>query len=90
MKKTKPDKRQKCFSLFSAQPNSPIKLLAKQSGIGMSTLYKYRKEWDAMPTATVRNEVDQMRELMHKNVMIALISGFVSGAAFALLMEMIG
>ena len=88
MKKTKPNKRQECFDLFSAYPNASTQLLAKRSGIGISTLYRYRKEWNAMPTATVRYEADELREAMQKNVMTAVIVGFVLGAAFTLLVEM--
>jgi len=89
MKKTKPNKRQECFDLFSAYPNASTKLLAKRSGIGESTLYRYRKEWNQIPTATIRYEADELRESMQKNVITALIVGFVLGAAFTLLVQMI-
>lgn len=89
MKKTKPNKRQECFDLFSAYPNASTKLLAKRSGIGESTLYRYRKEWNAMPGRIRFDKAPCHRESMQKNVMTAVIVGFVLGAAFTLLAQML-
>ena len=74
----KPSKQQECFDLFDMYPNAKIPLLAKRSGIGASTLYRYRKEWLKLP------KPKQYSRDCAKDVQMGVIAGFAAGAMFTI------
>ena len=81
-----PDMRQECFNLFKMYPDAPVTKLSKHSGISMPTLYRYRKQWELSPEKSLCEEYGESHR---KNVQIAVVVGFVIGAAFTLLAQML-
>lgn len=80
----KPNKQQECFDLFDMYPNAKVPLLAKRSGIGASTLYRYRKEWMKYAAGRIAfQEVPKSRDCA-KDVQMGVIAGFAAGAMFTI------
>ena len=89
MKKTKPNKRQECFDLFEAYPNASTILIAKRSGIGESTLYRYRKEWNELAKQNKGKKVQKGLDVSNAvtrsckdKIQAATVIGFALGSAF--------
>lgn len=77
----KPNKQQECFDLFDMYPNAKIPLLAKRSGIGASTLYRYHKQWLTRPNPKMK---EQYQKNCANDVRMGVVAGFAAGAMFTI------